>query len=56
MANGPDAPLSDNAAVSARLAAIEKRLDEIIMHLDDMNHLVSKLGRTQLNRQQTTDG
>jgi hypothetical protein len=41
----------DNAAVSARLSAIEERLDEIIRRLDELKNLVTMLDCEQSNRQ-----
>lgn len=41
--------------VSARLAAIEERLDEIIRRLDELKNLVTMLDRVQPNRQRTTE-
>ncbi len=35
----------DNAAMSARLAAIEERLDEIIRRLDELKDLLTLLDR-----------
>lgn len=44
----------DDDAVSARLAAIEARLDEIIRRLDVLKNLVAMLDRVQPNRPQCT--
>jgi low affinity Fe/Cu permease len=43
----------DNATVSARLTAIEERLDEIIRRLDEMKNLLTMLNDVQPNRQPT---
>jgi hypothetical protein len=44
-------PDLDNAAVSARLSAIEDRLDEIIRRLDELKNLLTMLDRVQPHRQ-----
>lgn len=44
-------PGLDDAAVTARLAAIEERLEEIIKRLDEMKNLLTIVDYVQPNRQ-----
>jgi hypothetical protein len=43
-------PSPDDAAVSARLAAIEDHLDEILTRLDEMKNLVTRLVHVEPKR------
>ena len=46
---------SNNAAVSARLTAIEERLDEIIRRLDETKTLLMTLNRVQPSQRLTPE-
>jgi hypothetical protein len=49
-------PGPDDAAVSARLSAIEERLDEIIRRLDELHtNLLTILDHAQSNRQRAVE-
>ncbi|MGH2952326.1 MAG: hypothetical protein ACRDKX_09810 [Solirubrobacterales bacterium] len=48
-------PSQPNAAMSARLSAIEMHLDEIITRLDELKNLLAMLDGVQPNRQRTVE-
>lgn len=54
-AHSPRSPAPDNTAISARLAVIEERLNEIIRRLDEMKNLLATLDHVQPECQGTAE-